>query len=146
MSQAGSEAMFDTNTEFGARVQRRLAAEEIIWLVTIAGDLTPQPSPVWFLWERDSLLIYSRPDTPKLRNIEQRPRVALHFDSDEHGDDIIVIAGDARIDPATPPADQIPAYVRKYAAAIERLGMTPESFARDYSAAIRVTPTRVRGH
>jgi len=33
---------------------------------------------VWFLWNDGSILLYSQPDTPKLRNIAANPRVALH--------------------------------------------------------------------
>lgn len=139
-------AIWDVTTPFGARVERRLAEEWIIWLVTQGKDGTPQPSPVWFLRDGDSLLIYSRPDTPKLRNIARAPRVALHFDGDGRGGDIIVFSGAAALDPAAPPADAVPAYIAKYRAAIERISMTPETFAQAYSVAMRVTISGVRGH
>jgi PPOX class probable F420-dependent enzyme len=138
--------MWDVSTPFGARVERRLAEELIIWLVTQGKDGTPQPSPVWFLREGDTLLIYSRPDTPKLRSIARAPRVALHFDSDGHGGDIIVFTGSAAADPEAPSSDALPAYQAKYGAGITGIGMTPESFAQAYSEAIRVTITSVRGH
>ena len=38
--------MIDTMTEFGARVERRLREEPVIWLTTVRDDLLPQPSPV----------------------------------------------------------------------------------------------------
>ena len=136
----------DTTTEFGARVERRLREEWIGWLTTLDADRTPQPSPVWFLWDGAALLIYSRPDTPKLRNIERNPRVALHFDGDGRGGDIVVLTGEARVAPDAPPADAVPDYVAKYREAMTRIGMTPKSFAAAYSVAIRLTPTRLRGH
>ena len=74
----------DTSTEFGARVEQRLADERIIWLVTTDREGAPQPSPVWFIWDGESALMYSQPNTPKLRNIEANPRVSLHFNSDEY--------------------------------------------------------------
>ena len=55
----------DLNTEFGARVERRLREEIVIWLTTVRTDLTPQPSLVWFLWDAETMLIYSKPNTPK---------------------------------------------------------------------------------
>ena len=136
----------DTTTEFGARVERRLREDLIIWLVTVGPDETPQPSPVWSLWDTGTLLIYSRPDTPKLRNIRSRPKVALHLDGNGQGGDIVILTGEARLVTDAPPADQVPAYVEKYRKGIARIGMTPESFARAYSVAIRVTPRKVRGH
>lgn len=136
----------DTRTEFGARVERRLREDLIVWLVTVGPGGTPQPSPVWFLWDGATCLIYSRPATPKLRNVEARPRVALHFDGDGRGGDIVVLTGTARLDPGAEPADRVPQYVAKYRRGMAGIGMTPESFARAYSVALRVTPAHLRGH
>jgi PPOX class probable F420-dependent enzyme len=136
----------DTSSEFGGRAARRLRDDLIYWLVTVGRDGAPQPSPVWALWEGEALLIYSQPDTPKLRNVASRPRVALHLDGDGRGGDIVILTGEARIVPEAPPADRVPAYVTKYREGMRRIGMTPESFARAYSVAVRVTPTRLRGH
>src|SRR5918911_819875 len=104
----------DTTSEFGARAERRLSNEKLIWLVTTDADGTPQPSPVWFVWNGQALVIYSQPDKPKLRNIRRSARVALHFDSDGDGGDIVVLTGDARVASHLPPADQLAEYVRKY--------------------------------
>ncbi len=46
----------DTSTEFGQRVAGHLANDQVIWLTTVNPDLTPQPSPVWFLWDGETLL------------------------------------------------------------------------------------------
>ncbi|HEU4325049.1 MAG TPA: TIGR03667 family PPOX class F420-dependent oxidoreductase [Roseiflexaceae bacterium] len=136
----------DSSTPFGQRVQRKLAEAEIIWLVTVSDDGTPQPSPVWFLWENDTLLIYSKPDAPKLRNIAARPRIALHFDTDPHGDEVEVLIGRAALDPQAPLASDIPAYLDKYGHRIPQIGMDPVGFAQAYSAAFRVTVEKVRGY
>jgi len=136
----------DTTTEFGRRVARRLREELIAWLVTVRPDQTPQPVPVWFLWDGQTFLVYSQPDTPKLRNIARSPRVALHLDGNGTGGDIVVLTGEARVVPDAPPANEIPAYVEKYRQGMTGIGMTPETFARAYSVALRVTPTRLQGH
>ena len=117
----------------------------MIWLTTVRADGTPQPSPVWFLWVDQTVLIYSQPNKQKLRNIAQNPKVALNFKSDQDGGAIAIITGDAQIDPQVP-ADQISAYLEKYRMAIADLGSAPESFAQSYSVAIRVTPTSLRGY
>jgi len=136
----------DTGSDFGGRAARRLRDELIYWLVTVGLDGTPQPSPVWALWDGETFLIYSRPDTPKLRNIAAHPRVALHLDGDGRGGDIVIVTGDARIAADAPAADRVAVYVAKYREAMQRIGMTPESFARAYSVAVRVTPAHLRGH
>src|SRR5581483_2590557 len=101
----------DTATEFGARVARRLREELIAWLVTVHPDGTPQPVPVWFLWDGRTVLLYSQPDTGKLRNLAANPRVALHLDGDGRGGDIVVLTGEARVVTDVPPADRVPAYL-----------------------------------
>ena len=139
-------ALVDTSSEFGQRAERRLRAEKIAWLTTVSPSGTPQPVPVWFLWDgADSVLIYSRPETPKLRAIAANPRVSLNLDGNGQGGDIVVATGDASISD-DPPAHEVPAYVEKYAPLIERNRWTPESFAVDYSVPIRVHVRRVRGH
>jgi PPOX class probable F420-dependent enzyme len=140
-------ALVDTSTEFGQRVERRLREEKLAWLTTVDARGTPQPIPVWFLWDgADSVLIYSRPDTPKLRAIEKSPRVSLNLDGNGSGGDIVVATGDATVSTDDPPAHEVPDYVEKYAALIERNRWTPESFAADYSVPIRIRVARIRGH
>jgi PPOX class probable F420-dependent enzyme len=136
----------DTSTPFGARAERRLREELLAWLVTVSQGGTPQPVPVWFLWDGESFLVYSRPETPKLRNIERSARVALHLDGNGRGGDIVVVTGEAAVSSGDPPADRVPAYVEKYAELIDRNGWTPHSFASDYSVPIRVSFGRLRGH
>jgi PPOX class probable F420-dependent enzyme len=136
----------DTSTDFGARAKRHLEGDRIVWLATVGPDGTPQPSPVWFLWDSDTVLIYSQPSTPKLRNIAQRPRVSLHFNCTPNGGDVVILTSDASVDTGAAPADLDPAYVHKYTGGIQSIGMTPDAFAQEYSVAIRVRPTSLRGH
>jgi PPOX class probable F420-dependent enzyme len=139
--------LFDTSTEYGQRVQRRLEEELIIWLTTVTNSGQPLPVPVWYLWDGDSeVLIYSRPDTPKLRNIDTRPKVALNFDSDGAGGNIVQFDGEAQIDADAPIATGVDAFIEKYEDGIRRIDMTPESFASTYSTAVRVRMNKLRGH
>jgi PPOX class probable F420-dependent enzyme len=135
----------DTSTPFGTRVAERLLDDRLIWLTTVAADGMPQPSPVWFLWDGATILIYSQSDKPKLRHIQRSPKVALNFDGNGQGGDIVIITGEAEVDEGAPPADQIPEYVEKYAAGITRIGLNPQSFAQKYSVPIRIRPSRLRG-
>jgi PPOX class probable F420-dependent enzyme len=136
----------DTSTDFGARVSRHLEDDRIIWLATVDSDDTPQPSPVWFLWDGDTALIYSQPSAPKLRNISQHPRVSLSFNCTPSGGDVVILTGDSWLDADAPPVSANPAYVEKYAQGIQDIGMTAESFSQTYSVPLRVRPTSLRGH
>ncbi|MFN8663543.1 MAG: TIGR03667 family PPOX class F420-dependent oxidoreductase [Thermomicrobiales bacterium] len=138
-------SIIDTSSEFGQRVAKRLADEQIAWLATVDGSGTPQPNPVWFIWDGQTVLIYSQPDQAKIRNVERSGRVSLNFNSDFHGGDVAILTGTATIEPTAPAADQNPAYIQKYADGIASINMNPESFASSYSVPIRITPQKLRG-
>jgi PPOX class probable F420-dependent enzyme len=122
----------------------RLRREMVIWLTSVRADGTPQPAPVWFLWEAENFLIYSQPKARKVRNLQVNPRVALNLNTDEAGDRVAVFWGEAKLDPQAPPAKQVDAYLEKYRQGITDIGMDPDSFSQAYSLAIRVLPDKVR--
>ncbi|HEX3787781.1 MAG TPA: TIGR03667 family PPOX class F420-dependent oxidoreductase [Pseudonocardiaceae bacterium] len=136
----------DPNTPFGERVRRRLAEETVIWLTTVGRDGTPQPNPVWFLWEgTDSVLIYNTPVANRLTHVKQRPQVALHFDGDGSGSDIVVLTGTAEQLDGHPLAHENPEYTAKYAERAARISGDVASFAKAYPVALRIKVTRIRG-
>jgi len=134
--------VLDTTTEAGGRAERRLREEEIAWLTTVRSDGQPQSVPVWFFWDGERFLVYSQPGRQKLRNIERNLRVGLNLNSNAQGGDVVRAEGTAEIVEDAPPATEIPEYVEKYRDAIARIGFDPDGFARAFSVAIRVTPTR----
>jgi PPOX class probable F420-dependent enzyme len=138
----------DPSTPFGERVARRLRDEHLIWLTTIDAKGMPQPAPVWFLWDEatSTFVIYSQTDAKRLTHLQQNPRVALNFDGNGSGGDIIVVTGQAQVSSDDPPANQSPTYMKKYGDAIPRIGSTPERFASHYAVALRIRPTAIRGH
>ncbi len=136
----------DGSTPFGARVLDRLTSNGIVWFTTVGPSGTPYPRPIWFLWDNDSILIYSQPGTAKLNHIAANARVSINLNSDQYGNDVIVMTGNASIDESAPGAHEIPAYVEKYGEGMASIGMTPEQFAAEYSVAIRVTPEKLSGH
>jgi PPOX class probable F420-dependent enzyme len=123
-------------------VQARLKKELVAWFVTVGANSKPQAVPVWFLWDGRSFLVYSQ-DGVKARHVQANPNVELHLNSDEAGDDLVRVSGEARIE-STRPARLAPAYVRKYARSIKGLDMTPASFLETYHNAIRVRRLRYR--
>jgi PPOX class probable F420-dependent enzyme len=125
-------------------VDRRLADDVVIWLTTVRSDGQPQTSPVWFIWDGESFLIYSIPSSPKVPNIRGNPRVSLNLDGDGTGGGIVTFEGEGRIDEDALFAHEVNAYADKYRQLIREMGAEPEPFAHEYSAAIRVTPTRRR--
>ena len=135
----------DPTSPFGARIAERLREDRIIWIVTTNASGVPQPNPVWFHWDGDSFLIYSLPDAARVAHIQRNPHVALHFNSDSDGNDVIVFTGVATVASDEPPVDQNPAYLARYGETIDREFGGPAAFARKYSLPLRVTPDKVRG-
>jgi PPOX class probable F420-dependent enzyme len=132
---------------FGVRVRERLRSEQVIWFTTVGADGTPQPNPVWFLWEEaaSSLLVYNRPDAYRLSHIRRRPHVTLHFDGNGHGGDIVVLSGAAGLAPDEPAPHKHRGYLDKYRPAMIRVSGSAEAFSSSYPVAVRVEVRRVRG-
>jgi PPOX class probable F420-dependent enzyme len=138
--------VIDESTEFGARVARHLREEAVVWLTTVTPSGAPLPAPVWFLWDgAETVRMHSMPGA-RTRNLAANPRVTLNFAGNGRGGDIVIIAGEAAVDRDAPTADRDDAYLDKYAGDIERIGMTPETFAQRYSEPVGIRLTRVRGH
>jgi PPOX class probable F420-dependent enzyme len=136
--------LLDPNNREHAAAAERLRTDIIAWLTTVTADGQPQSTPVWFLWENGTFLIYSRPRMPKLDNIAANPKVAIHLRGTEAGDEIATFDGTAELLNGAPPANQVPAYVEKYRDQMKRYDWTPARFAELYSEPIRVTPTEAR--
>jgi PPOX class probable F420-dependent enzyme len=125
-------------------VEDRLRGDLIAWLTTVALDGQPVSVPVWFLLRDDeSILVYSRPNKSKLRNIAQNPRVALGLDVTDIGRDVIRVHGTAQLADDVPAADQNPQFIEKYAERTRAVFGTPDQMAALYSVALLVTPTRL---
>ncbi len=137
--------MLDLDTPLGRKIERRLNEEQVIWLTSVDASLTPQPRPVWFHWDGETLLILSQANAAKVRHIARNPRVALNFNTDAEGGEVGVLIGEARLlqEPLDPA--RLQAYIEKYAEGINDLGLTPESMLAEYHSVLLVTPQSLRG-
>ncbi len=140
-------SMIDWTTPFARKVIRHLRSERIVWLTTVGADGVPHTRPVWYVWDGASLLIYSRPNMQKIRDIATHPSVSLNFNTDPVGDvDVIILTGTATLDPSTPPVHKIPSYLRRYRGEMrDSLKMTPRQYSDSFSIAIHITPSAIRG-
>lgn len=121
-----------------------IAGAEYMWLTTVREDGMPQPTPVWFILEGETFLVFSNPNAQKVKNIRANPKVALNYTDSTHAETYLVIMGEAAIVEGGLSVTGAPAYLEKYREGIKSIGMSPESMAAEYSSAIRITPTRVR--
>jgi len=136
--------MIDLSSEFGVHVEKRLHDEGVIWLTTVASDGTPQPNPVWFHWDGNSFLIYTKPDAMKLKNIKRNPKVSLNLEgATTYGGDVVVFNGTAFIEDQMSEPD--PGYHAKYEEISKGLGRNLSEVYQEYSVTIRIKPSKVRG-
>jgi len=134
--------MLDLTKERDAHIDERLRRELMMWLSTVRPDGRPHLVPVWFLWDGETILIFSQPNQQKLRNLQHNPNVVVALDTAGQGDDVVMIEGKAELldDPKVSTA--LPAYAEKYKERLELYGWSGESMAQDYSQAIRIMPTK----
>jgi hypothetical protein len=81
-----ADVLPDPATAFGERVRQRLREEQVIWFSTAGGDGTPQPNPVWFLWDDQHIGLQPFGCEPP-DHIRSRPQVCLHLDGNGRGAD-----------------------------------------------------------
>ena len=126
---------------------RRLRNEPVIWLSTTDERGYPHIVPIWYVWDGEAILIFSKPHARKVRAMRSQPRVALALGEPRDDFDVQLIEGHAEVTSmTTAQALADPAigreHARKYAAELFGLGLDRDEYASTYSAVIRVTPTR----
>ena len=116
------------------------------WLTTVSPDGQPQSSVVWFVIDGESIVVYSRDGTPRLRNIKANAHVALNLNSDADGDELLIIEGEAEIIGAEVPPSGDAAYVAKYERHLPRWDFDWGSYDAGYPVRVHIRPTRLRSH
>jgi PPOX class probable F420-dependent enzyme len=116
---------------------QHLAHDHVVWLTTVTAKEVPSPTPVWFVVDDDSILVFTGSNSRKVANIAARPTVTLHFNSDAEGDDVVVLTAHAVLVPDAVPTKHA-AYLEKYRDSIAGLGMTLDEFDADFDMGIRL--------
>jgi PPOX class probable F420-dependent enzyme len=125
------------------RVAKRLAKEQVIWLTTTKADGTPLPNPVWFLWDGSHFLIFTEPESVKMRNMVRNPRIALNLNSDFDGDEVAIFQAVAEVAGAPLTDEERHAYLSKYEEGMKSIGITPEVLLSTYRL-VRLRPLKFR--
>jgi PPOX class probable F420-dependent enzyme len=135
----------DRSTIAALRVQRFLETEPVIWLSSIRPDGAPHLVPTWFVWDGETIVIRSKPEAPKVRNLRHDPRAMLALGDADDDFDVSLLEARAAVAADPEPPDLPAAFLIKYGDRIAALGLTPAEFARVYAATIRLTPVRALG-
>ena len=133
--------MLDLNAEVRARVEKRLRDEVIIWFTTVTPRGAPVSNPVWFYWDGEDIIVYSQPESHRVHNLQNNPKVSLNLQGvDGLGSNVVIFQGEARLTPGNRTIP--PAYWAKYHQFLQE--MSEEQMTAEYSVEIRVKLLKVR--
>lgn len=135
----------DTTTLAGARIRRFLELEAVVWLSTVRPDGAPHIVPIWFWWDGQAILVFSKPGAQKVRNLRARPSVMLALGDAEDDFDVGLLEGHAEL--LDQPTRQIlpNGHPAKYARQLRSIGLSPREYADTCSQVIRIVPKRPLG-
>jgi PPOX class probable F420-dependent enzyme len=121
------------------RVLPMLADERVVWLSTVRPDGTPHLVPTWFLWDGESLLVWSKPNAVKVRNLRTNPRLMVAVGDAQADFNVGLIEARAELVADAP----VPAtFLAKYAADLAAAGLDGAAFRATYTQGVRIVPTR----
>ena len=126
-------------------IQDRLRSERILWLGTTGADGRPHVVPTWFWWDGSSFLLFSKPEARKVRNLRANTEVMLAAGDPEDDFDVQLVEGRAELLDEPTEAVLPAGLATKYADQLRDLALDLGEYARTYSQAIRIDPTRFLG-
>ncbi|MDQ4034733.1 MAG: pyridoxamine 5'-phosphate oxidase family protein [Chloroflexota bacterium] len=123
-----------------------LRSDPVAWLSSVQKDGRPHLVPVWFHWDGERIVAFSKPYARKIDNLREHPRVMLAVGTPGPEFDVELIEATAEL-PDSSAADVMPAGFRaKYRELLRRAGLTVQRFAEVYSQPIVLRPTRFLGY
>jgi PPOX class probable F420-dependent enzyme len=127
-------------TVAATRLQGFLEREPVVWLSTVRPDGTPHLVPIWFWWDGQVLLVFSKPEAQKVRNLRAHPAVMLALG--DAGDDFDVGLARGRAELLDQPTAEVmpAAHLAKYAEKMASIGVSADEYAATYSQVIRIVP------
>jgi PPOX class probable F420-dependent enzyme len=127
------------------RIRRFLEQEPVVWLSTVRPDGGPHLVPIWFWWDGEALLVFSKPNAQKIRNLRSHQSVMLALGNAEDDFDVGMIEGTAEL--LERPTRELlpPGHLRKYARQLATIGLSADEYADTYSQVVRIVPSRALG-
>jgi PPOX class probable F420-dependent enzyme len=123
-----------------------LRRDPVVWLSSVQSDGRPHLVPVWFHWDGERIVAFSKPHARKVGNLRDQPLVMLAVGTPGPDFEVELIEATAEL-PETSAADVMPAgFGAKYGDLLLRAGLTAQRFAEVYSQPIVLRPTRFLGY
>lgn len=136
----------DRSAECRPHADAALRRDSVVWLSSVQPDGRPHLVPVWFHWDGEQIVAFSKPHARKVGNLRDQPLVMLAVGTPGPDFDVELIEATAEL-PDTPATDVMPAgFGAKYRELLRRAGLTAQRFAEVYSQPIVLRPTRFLGY
>jgi PPOX class probable F420-dependent enzyme len=127
-------------------VDAALRADPVAWLSSVQADGRPHVAPVWFHWDGERIVAFSKPDARKIDNLRERPTAMLAVGTPGPEFDVELIEATAEL-PDRPASDVMPeGFGAKYRELLRRAALSTQRFAEVYSQPIVLRPTRFLGY
>jgi PPOX class probable F420-dependent enzyme len=123
-----------------------LREDPVVWMSSIQADGRPHLVPVWFHWDGERIVAFSKPRARKVDNLRDEPRVMLAVGTPGPDFEVELIEATAEL-PDAAAADLMPeGFGAKYRELLRRANLTVQRFAEVYSQPIVLRPTRFLGY
>ena len=123
-------------------IEAALRDDPVVWLSSVQADGRPHLVPVWFHWDGDRILAFSKPHARKVDNLRDQPSVMLAVGTPGPEFEVELIEAMAEL-PDEPATTVMPdGFGAKYRELLHRAGLTVQRFAEVYSQPIVLRPTR----
>jgi PPOX class probable F420-dependent enzyme len=127
-------------------VEAALREDPVVWLSSVQSDGRPHLVPVWFHWDGERIVAFSKPHARKVDNLRDKPSVMLAVGTPGPDFEVELIEALAEV-PDAPAATLMPeGFGAKYRDLLRRGGLTVQRFAEIYSQPIVLRPTRFLGY
>jgi PPOX class probable F420-dependent enzyme len=123
-----------------------LRDDPVLWLGSVQRDGRPHLVPVWFHWDGERIVAFSKPHARKVDNLRDQPRVMLAVGTPGPDFEVELIEATAEL-PDRSATELMPeGFGAKYRELLHRADLTVQRFAEVYSQPIVLRPTRFLGY
>ncbi len=123
-----------------------LREDSVVWLSSVQRDGRPHVVPVWFHWDGDRIVAFSKPNARKVDNLRDHPSVMVAVGTPGPEFEVELIEATAELPDQEASSVMPEGFGAKYRELLRRAGLTAQRFAEVYSQPIVLRPTRFLGY